>query len=182
MELNHRLQHVGLVSCRLTTGSWSDRGRSRTDKITRLSTWSLCRFAYSAVVSCGGRIRTGVERLMRPCWKPDSSPLRSDQGESRTPTPVRARRSDRRVSTCSTTWPVSSPYGNRTHLSALKGQCPLTDRRTSCVVVLRQRAQWAGRRSNPRLRLFRPLLDRLSYRPKRKKPDVAVTPGFEIAR
>jgi hypothetical protein len=39
--------------------------------------------------SCGGRIRTGVERLMRPCWKPDSSPLRSDQGESRTPTPVR---------------------------------------------------------------------------------------------
>ena len=74
---------------------------------------------------------------------------------------------------------LSSSYGNRTHLSALKGQCPLTDRRTSRVVVLRQRAQWAGRRSNPRLRLFRPLLDRLSYRPKRKKPDVAVTPGFE---
>src|ERR1700686_3533288 len=42
---------------------------------------------------------------MRPCWKPDSSPLRSDQGESRTPTPVTARRSERRVSTCSTTWP-----------------------------------------------------------------------------
>ena len=37
--------------------------------------------------SCGGRIRTGVERLMRPCWDPGSSPLRSDQGESRTPTP-----------------------------------------------------------------------------------------------
>ena len=28
----------------------------------------------------------------------------------------------------------SSSYGNRTHLSALKGQCPLTDRRTSRVV------------------------------------------------
>ena len=28
--------------------------------------------------SCGGRIRTGVERLMRPCWKPDSSPLRNN--------------------------------------------------------------------------------------------------------
>ena len=27
------------------------------------------------------------ERLMRPCWIPNSSPLRSDQGESRTPTP-----------------------------------------------------------------------------------------------
>jgi hypothetical protein len=33
-----------------------------------------------------------------------------------------------------------------------------------------QRAQWAGRRSNPRLRLFRPLLDRLSYQPKLSLP------------
>ena len=57
---------------------------------------------------CGGRIRTGVVRLMRPCWKPDSSPLRSDQGESRTPMPVKARRSERRVSASSTTWPISS--------------------------------------------------------------------------
>src|SRR5262245_34967160 len=28
---------------------------------------------------------------------------------------------------------TSSSYGNRTHLSALKGQCPRTDRRTSRV-------------------------------------------------
>jgi hypothetical protein len=28
--------------------------------------------------------------------------------------------------------------------------------------------QWAGRRSNPRLRLFRPPLNRLSYQPKQK--------------
>ena len=48
MELNHRLQHVGPVSCRLTTGSWSDRGRSRTDKITSLSSWPLFQFAYRA--------------------------------------------------------------------------------------------------------------------------------------
>src|SRR5262249_19780263 len=75
-----------------------------------------------------------------------------------------------------------SSYGNRTHLSALKGQCPQTDRRTSRVFARHRRAQWAGRRSNPRLRLFRPLLVRLSYRPKRKKPDVAVTPGFEKLR
>src|SRR5262249_53078386 len=27
--------------------------------------------------SGGGRIRTGVGRLMRPCWEPGSSPLRS---------------------------------------------------------------------------------------------------------
>jgi hypothetical protein len=52
---------------------------------------------------------------MRPCWKPDSSPLRSDQGESRTPTLDTARRSERRVSACSTTWPISSTGGNRTH-------------------------------------------------------------------
>lgn len=84
--------------------------------------------------SCGGRIRTGVERLMRPCWKPSSSPLRSDQGESRTPTPVTARRSERRVSSRSTTWPIS-PYGNRTHPSGLRGRRPFADRRTgrSCV-------------------------------------------------
>ena len=85
-------------------------------------------------MSCGGRIRTGVVRLMRPCWKPDSSPLRSDQGESRTPTPVTARRSERRVSSSSTTWP-GSPYGNRTHPSGLRGRRPGADRRTGrqCV-------------------------------------------------
>ena len=40
----------------------------------------------------------------------------SDQGESRTPMPVRARRSERRVSTSCTTWSVvpNSPYGIRT--------------------------------------------------------------------
>ena len=94
------------------------------------------RFAYlrTRPSSCGGRIRTGVERLMRPCWKPDSSPLRSDQGESRTPTPVTARRSERRVSSSSTTWP-GSPYGNRTHPSGLRGRRPSADRRTGrqCV-------------------------------------------------
>ena len=37
--------------------------------------------------------------------------------------------------------------------------------------------QWAGRRSNPRLRFFRPPLDRLSYQPI-KKPDVACDTGF----
>ena len=36
--------------------------------------------------SCGGRIRTGVERLMRPCWEPDSSPLRN---EFKPPEPLR---------------------------------------------------------------------------------------------
>ena len=60
--------------------------------------------------------------------------IRSDQGESRTPTPVTARRSERRVSSISTTWP-GSPYGNRTHPSGLRGQRPFADRRTGrqCV-------------------------------------------------
>src|SRR5579864_6771726 len=98
MELNHRLQHVGLVSCRLTTGSWSDRGRSRTDKITSLSSWPLFQFAYSAVkwqvqeshlagvgyepslgtgppasksfFSCRPRNRTVATGLMRASWAP----------------------------------------------------------------------------------------------------------------
>lgn len=51
--------------------------------------------------------------------------------------------------------------------------------------------QWAGRRSNPRLRFFRPPLDRLSYQPKlgsllglpvrcghEKRLDVCVTPSL----
>ena len=94
----------------------------------------VCRRNTSRPGSCGGRIRTGVERLMRPCWKPDSSPLRSDQGESRTPMPLQARRSERRVSAGSTTWP-GSPYGDRTHPSGLRGRRPFADRRTGrqCV-------------------------------------------------
>ena len=44
--------------------------------------------------------------------------------------------------------------------------------------------QWAGRRSNPRLRCFKPPLDHLSYQPislgfgHEKRPDVCVTPGL----
>ena len=55
--------------------------------------------------------------------------------------------------------------------------------------------QWAGRRSNPRLRFFRPPLDRLSYQPMlglflvspvqcghEKRPDVCVTSGLDERR
>src|ERR1043165_144561 len=61
---------------------------------------------------------------MRPCWKPDSSPLRSDQGESRTPTPVTARGSEPRVSASSTTW--SCP-GVRDQDSGLRSHGPTSD-------------------------------------------------------
>ena len=60
---------------------------------------------------------------------------------------------------------VSSPYGNRTHLAALKGRypVPIDERAMLCALVERK---WAGRCSNPRLRFFRPPLYRLSYQPK----------------
>ena len=74
----------------------------------------------------------------------------------------------------------SSPYGSRTRLAALKGRCPRTDRRTGRVGAhpprrgtSRRRAlftQWTGRCSNPRLRLFRPPLDHLSYQSNKKSP------------
>jgi hypothetical protein len=55
--------------------------------------------------------------------------------------------------------PGSSPCGNRTHLSALKGRYPWPiDERASIQ-------EWAGGRSNPRLPGFNRPLDRLSYRP-----------------
>ncbi len=55
--------------------------------------------------------------------------------------------------------PASSPCGNRTHLSALKGRDPAPiDERASVQ-------EWAGGRSNPRLPGFNRPLDRLSYRP-----------------
>src|SRR5208282_477903 len=55
--------------------------------------------------------------------------------------------------------PASSPCGNRTHLSALKGRYPWPiDERASVQ-------EWAGGRSNPRLPGFNRPQDRLSYRP-----------------
>ena len=60
-----------------------------------------------------------------------------------------------------------------------------TDRRTACGAPSTQLStdftQWVGRCSNPRLRLFRPPLHHLSYRPQQKKPDVLVTPGFRYS-
>ena len=74
----------------------------------------------------------------------------------------------------------SGPYGNRTHLPGLKGRCPQTDRRTSHLGAHLPRreihgwralfTQWTGRCSNPRLRLFRPPLNRLSYQSNKKSP------------
>ena len=58
---------------------------------------------------------------------------------------------------------ASSPCGNRTHLSALKGRYPRP--------IDERAIEWAGGRSNPRLPGFNRPLDRLSYQPiKRKGP------------
>ncbi len=73
----------------------------------------------------------------------------------------------------------TDPCGNRTRLPGLKGRCPVPiDERAVCSVrtfhARRHRralfTQWVGRCSNPRLRLFRPPLRHLSYRPNEKSP------------
>ena len=70
--------------------------------------------------------------------------------------------------------PESSPCGNRTHLSALKGRYPRP--------IDERAIEWAGGRSNPRLPGFNRPLDRLSYQPiprsQRKGPVSCVTPGL----
>ena len=76
--------------------------------------------------------------------------------------------------------PASSPCGNRTHLSALKGRYPRPiDERANVP-------EWAGGRSNPRLPGFNRPLDRLSYRPvprsQRKRPGVVRHTGPETPR
>src|SRR5450432_2754268 len=90
MDSNHRYLGVGQGSLPLDHGTIAvaEVGIEPTidHQALDLAALPVCVLGQS---SCGGRIRTGVERLMRPCWKPDSSPLRSDQGESRTPTPLR---------------------------------------------------------------------------------------------
>ena len=73
--------------------------------------------------------------------------------------------------------PASSPCGNRTHLSALKGRYPRP--------IDERAIEWAGGRSNPRLPGFNRPLDRLSYRPvprpQRKRPGVLRHTGPETA-
>src|SRR4051794_30487328 len=87
------------------------------------------------------------------------------------------------LATCSA--PASSPCGNRTHLSALKGQYPWP------IEERARFSEWAGGRSNPRLPRFNRPLDRLSYRPvsfhsavptKTKRPGVFVTPGLRLRK
>jgi hypothetical protein len=82
---------------------------------------------------------------------------------------------------------VSSSYGNRTHLTALKGQYPQPiDERAMSVRTIY--AQWAGGRSNPRLLVLSQVPTNLRSVPasqlpaQRKKPDVVVTPGFVCSR
>jgi hypothetical protein len=123
--------------------------------------------------------RTRQAELMRLGWAlahlRHSLHVLSDQGETRTPTPRRARRSERRVFTSYTTWPcIHDPCGNRTRLCGLRGRRP-TDRRTgrvgregieplvvhlTCFVTtalqaaVRSTTQWHRRESNPHSRRF----------------------------
>lgn len=113
-------------------GPWdhvSDRGRSRTCKITRLSTSPLCLFAYPVIKwrvrgshpaseayetslstgppaarsSCRPRYRAGRTGLMKASWAPAKPAFQVTKGRVELPRPCRARRSERRVSADSTT-------------------------------------------------------------------------------
>ena len=75
---------------------------------------------------------------------------------------------------------ASSSCGSRTRLHALKGRDPQTDRRTSHLSAYLPRSGSGGARIRVSWFSGQPL-NRLSYRPKRKKPDVVVTPGFRYS-
>ncbi len=72
---------------------------------------------------------------------------------------------------------VSGTGGYRTHIIRFKKPVHYLVCHDPNTVKYTQR-KWAGGRSNPRLRFFRPLLCRLSYRPNEKSPMSLVTPGF----
>ena len=79
--------------------------------------------------SCVRRLESGVGVFGFRLRTPHARHF-SDQGESRTPKPDWARRSERRVSTCCTTWScqfghISDPCGNRTRLCGLRGRRPV---------------------------------------------------------
>src|SRR5580692_5218681 len=78
MDSNHRCLDVGQESLPLDHGTIAvaEVGIEPTNshQALDLAALPICVLGRS---SCGGRIRTGVVRLMRPCWKPDSSPLRN---------------------------------------------------------------------------------------------------------
>jgi hypothetical protein len=91
---------------RWTTGSTSGRGGNRTHNRSPGSRPGRFAGLRTRPTSCGGRIRTGVERRMRPCWKPTPVHSAVTKGRVELPCP-KARRSERRVSAGSTTWPMS---------------------------------------------------------------------------
>jgi hypothetical protein len=84
------------------------------------------RLSLRPPASCRPRYRTGHTGLMKASWAPAAPAMFfSDQGESRTPMPLRARRSERRASTSCATWSSSSPCGNRTRLASVRGWHPI---------------------------------------------------------
>ena len=130
MESNHPFLHVRQASSPLDHGIVSSRDGSRTHRFTRLSTWPLCQIAYSAA-SCRSGSRTRQAEVMSLCWAlAHLRQIRVTKGRVELPC-LAARRSERRVSTCCTTWSCD-PCGNRTRLFSLRGWSP-TDRRTGQI-------------------------------------------------
>ena len=140
--------------------------------------WTFVMHDSVPLILCGGRAGEAISiqpnerrRPARPSFS-DVSPVRAVQVSMQVSTVVRSGVEPLPATYQIAMLPlqhrtmfvqVSGSYGNRTHLPALKGRYPLTDRRTSPVRAAC--AQRAGRRSNPRLLVFSQALDRLSYRP-----------------
>ena len=119
---------VTQASRRWTTGSsfndqrWESNPQARGSRPRRYSSlrtrskWRV-RELHPAVQAYETRLSTGppaklqapvsnrATGLMKASWAPAAPAISSDQGEIRTPKPLRARRSERRVSTSCTTWP-----------------------------------------------------------------------------
>ena len=123
MDSNHRRLDVGQESLPLDHGtlivgkssvSLCSRGGNRTHKLSPGSRPGRFTCLRTRPSNCGGRIRTGVVRHMRPCWKP--SPVHSAVTKGRVELPRRLWLDVLSVA-CLPVPPLgqSSTGGNRTH-------------------------------------------------------------------
>ena len=149
MESNHHspARHAGVFAIG-PRDRVSERGGSRTHKVTRLSTSSLCLFAYPAVcklrvrgshpavlayeawmstgppASCRSRYRTGRTGRMKASWVPAHLQCSSDEGESRTRMPQGHDILNVACLPFHHFADVSSPYGNRTRITRMRVSYP----------------------------------------------------------
>ncbi len=136
----------------------------------------------SSAAACRSRLPTAAQAAWegRPTRR-ESTPRRAPSDRFRVRTggfePPISCTPSRRDGQASLRSDASSPCGSRTLPARLER--PMTSPEVERAASARTlSAKWVGRCSNPRLRLFRPPLVRLSYRPNEKSPASLATPGF----